>query len=44
MLDHVPPEAPLDDEVEALARLYVAHAADSSTISSDELEQSLGIE
>jgi|tagenome__1003787_1003787.scaffolds.fasta_scaffold10489199_1 hypothetical protein len=44
MLDHVPSEAPLDDEVEALARLDAAYAADSSTISSDELKQSLGIE
>lgn len=44
MLDHAPSEAPLDDEVEALARFDAEHAAGSSTISPDELKQALGIE
>jgi len=44
MLDHAPSDAPLDDEAEALARFDIEHAADSSTVPSDELKQSLGIE
>ena len=44
MLDHAPSEAPLDDELEALGRFDTEHAAASSTISADELKQSLGIE
>jgi HAMP domain-containing protein len=46
MLDHVPPEPPMDDEVEALARFDAEHkhAAGSSTISADKLKQSLDIE
>lgn len=33
----------MDDEVDAFARFHVEHAAGASTISSDELKQSLGI-
>jgi hypothetical protein len=44
MLDHAPSEAPLDDEVEALARFDSEHPAGTPTISVDELKQSLGIE
>ncbi|MDX6708278.1 MAG: hypothetical protein QOK16_4637 [Solirubrobacteraceae bacterium] len=44
MLDHAPAEAPLDDEVEALARFDIEYAAGSSTLSADELKRSLGIE
>jgi hypothetical protein len=44
MLDHAPSEAPLEDEVEALTRFDIEHATDSSTLSPDELKQSLGIE
>ena len=44
MLDHVPSEAPLDDEAEALAQFGAENAAGSSTISVDELKASLGIE
>ncbi len=34
----------MDDEVDALARFDAEHGASSSTISADELKQSLGIE
>jgi hypothetical protein len=44
LLDHAPSEAPLDDEIEALARFEIEHAAGSATLSADELKQSLGIE
>ena len=44
LLDHAPSEAPLDDEVEALARFDAQHGAGSSTISADALKQSLGLE
>lgn len=43
MLDHAPPEAPLDDEVAALARFNLEHAAGMSTITADEFRQSLDI-
>ncbi len=44
MLDHAPSEAPTDDEVEVLTQFDIEYAAGSSTISGDELKQSLGIE
>lgn len=44
MLDHAPSEAPSDDEVEVLTQFDIEYAAGSSTISADELKQSLGIE
>jgi hypothetical protein len=44
MLDHAPSEAPSADEVDALARFDIEHAAGSSTLSADELKQPLGVE
>jgi hypothetical protein len=44
MLDHAPSDDPLNDEVEALAQFDAERAASSSTISADDLKQSLGIE
>jgi hypothetical protein len=44
MLDHALSDAPLDDEVEALAQFDIEHAAGSPTLSADELKQSLGSE
>jgi hypothetical protein len=43
MLDHAPSDAAFDDEVEALARFDTEHAVGASTLSTDELKQSLGI-
>lgn len=43
MLGHAPSDAPSDDEVDALAQFDVEHASGSSTLSADELKQSLGI-
>jgi hypothetical protein len=44
MLDHAPSEAPVDDEVESLSLFDIEHATGPSTVSADELKQSLGIE
>jgi len=44
MLDHASSAPPSPDEIEALARFDIEHAAGLSTISADELKQSLGIE
>lgn len=44
LLDHAPSEAPLDDEMDALARFHAEHGPGPSTISAEELKQSLGIE
>lgn len=44
MLDHAPSEAPMDDEVEALATFDIEREAGSLTLSAGELKRSLGIE